>query len=346
VLDNSIYQVVDTAQIGYYRPNNLIGIENILNFNFDNTITLISGLTFEFEQLSETPSYSYSVSSAVKPPIPTKPGMLSNRLISIFMEPRIVLLENIFLSGGVRFDNSSTYNQVLTPKIGASYLFDKHIFRLSYAEAFRAPKPWDYTDGISNYNLKPEKLSAMEASINLILTQYFNFNLSVYNSIHKNGLVKETLSNGWRWVNREITNTTGTEMMLIYREKRIKTSFSYTFTQSKNEFGNFIPEISKHTANAGITYLLNRYFTLNLRANYIGKRSNPVFITSTGTNIVDPALIFNCAVSLINYNGFSGQIVINNLLNSEYYHTSNRDPERYRQPQRTIIFSIGFAVDS
>lgn len=53
VLDNTIYYVVDTSQIGYYRPNNLTGFENIVSYYANRILSIISGVTVEFEQLSQ-----------------------------------------------------------------------------------------------------------------------------------------------------------------------------------------------------------------------------------------------------------------------------------------------------
>jgi len=35
--------------------------------------------------------------------------------------------------------------------------------------------------------------------------------------------------------------------------------------------------------------------------------------------------------------------VVRNLLDAEYYHTSNRPPDRYRQPQRTVGLKATYA---
>jgi hypothetical protein len=56
-------------------------------------------------------------------------------------------------------------------------------------------------------------------------------------------------------------------------------------------------------------------------------------------------LIFHCTLSIINYEGFNIQFSVKNLLDDEYYHTSNREPDRYRQPQQTIMLSVGYAIN-
>jgi outer membrane receptor for ferrienterochelin and colicins len=346
VLSNTVYYIVDTAQIGYYRPNNLTGFENIINYNLSNYFSIAGGLTLEYEQLAKKNTSSYSDSPEHTPPTPEKPEMLNNNLISIFVEPRLTLLENLHLSGGVRFDKSSTYGQVLTPRAGLSYSLQDHILRLSYAEAFRAPKPWDYTDGIGNSSLKPERMKSLEASITFSVADNYKIDLVAYENKLGNAIAKEVTSAGYRWVNSSAVNTDGVEIYFKYVSHNITSSINYTFNQSYNESSEFVPEISKHTGNASITFSLSKYIKLNLRTNYIGKRENPKVIAATNSKDVGPYLIFHGALSLLDYMGFDVQLCVKNILNEEYYHTSNRDPDRYRQPQRTIMVSVGYALDN
>lgn len=344
VLDNTIYFVVDTAQIGYYRPNNLTGFENILNYKISTFFSLTGGLTFEYERLAKKNTYSISDSPTHIPPKPPNPDMIDNKLISIFVEPSLSLLSNLFLSGGVRYDNSSVYNQVLTPRTGLSYIFYDNILRLSYAEAFRAPKPWDYTDGLGNNALLPERMKSFEISVSFLMIKNIKLDLTAYKNNLQNALVKEINESGYRWVNTGKVNTDGVELSFKYNYQNFKSSINYTFNQSYNEYNIFIPEISKHTGNLSASYSFAKNFSLNIRANYVGKRENPQFIVNSNSKFIEPYLIFNGCISYLNYKGFDFQININNIFDVEYYHTSNRDPQRYRQPQRSLFFSVTYSL--
>lgn len=346
VIDNSIYTVTNTAQVGYYRPNNLTGIENVLNFNLDSKFSLTSGLTFEYENLAKDYSITYSNSSLQKPPTPTKPEMLSNYLLSIFLEPRFTLFDNFYLSAGVRFDNSSIYDQVLTPRVGISYFYKNNIFRFSYAEAFRAPKPWDYTDGLGNSALLPEEMRSFEASVTSSLSNSLKMDFIVYNNNLVNAIVKQENSFGYKWINNGKIETNGFEIFIRFASHNLKSSINYTFNKSYNLMQELIPEISKHTGNASFTYLLNKDFSINLRAHYIGKRENPKFIETSKSKFIDPSLIWHGAISFLNYYGFDFQIFVKNIFNTEYYHTSNRDPDRYRQSQRTLMLSVNYLLSN
>lgn len=345
VLGNTVYFVVDTAQIGYYRPNNLTGFENILNFSASDAFSITSGLTLENEQLSRSASLSYSDSITAKPPRPSKPNMVDNQLVSFFFEPRLNLFKSLYLSGGVRYDHSSVYNNVFTPRAGLVYHFHNQMLRFSYAEAFRAPKPWDYSDGLGNASLLPEKMKSLETALTISIIENFNIDLIGYKNTLANAISKEILPEGYRWVNSEKINTNGFEIYFRVATKKLKTSFNYTLTQSYNKAEQFIPEISKHSGNASFTYSLNDFIKINIRANYVGERKNPKTISSTNSNYIEPYLIFHGAISLLNYKGFTVQCIAKNIFNTEYYHTSNRSPDRYRQPQQTIMFSVCYAFN-
>lgn len=344
VLRNTVYYVVDTAQIGYYRPNNLTGFENVLNFDLTPFFSITSGFTIEFEQLAEKNSLTFSASPELQPPKPPKPLMVNNSLLSAFLEPRLTLLKNLYLSGGVRLDQSTIYSHVLTPRTSLIYHLNDHLFRFSYAEAFRAPKPWDYSDGLGNTSLLPEKMKSLEAAFVFSVAENFRIDFIGYKNSLENVLSKEISNDGYRWTNSGKINTKGVEMYIRFASPKMKSSINYSYTQSYDVQNEPVPEISSHTANAGITYSFNKHIKLNLRANYTGKRKNPKTIISTGSRYIEPSLVFHGALSFINYNGINCQLTAKNIFNKEYYHTSNRDPDRYRQPQRTLMLSLSYEM--
>jgi len=317
VLNNSVYYILDTSQVGYYRPNNLAGIENILNYQTTKWLSFTSGILFEYERLSEKESLTYSDTFYLRPPTPTSPKMLNNTLLSLFVESKITLPHNLSLSGGVRFDKSSVYDEVITPRTGINYNIKHHIIRFSYAQAFRAPKPWDYTRGFGNPDLLPEKLNSMELG--------FNFNLSEKNKIEfigfknnlENALVKEDLSGGYRWINRGELKTLGFEVYYIYENHRIKGFLNYSFCETLDSNKLMITEISKHTANASISYSIINNLRLNLRANYVGQRLNNKFIVSNNSFYTEPYLVFHSSLSFYDEKGFTAQFIIKNLFDTE-----------------------------
>lgn len=342
VLRNSVLYITDDTQIGYYRPNNLTGIETILDYNLSRVFSFASGIVLEYEQLAEAYAVTYSESHDERPALPADPKMISNTLASIFLEPRFNPVKGLFLSGGGRFDQSSIYDQVFTPRFGVSYHFRNHMARVSYAEAFRAPKPWDYYDGLGNASLLPEKLRSYEASLSMLITETLKSEIAGYKNSLEDAIVRQVVEGGYFWVNRGLIDTRGLEFSLMHKSPRLNTYLNYTYNDSRDENNHAIPEISKHTGNAGITYLPGNSFVFHVRANYAGERENPKMIQSTGKKIVDPFVVFHASLAYEDFYGFDFQATIGNILNKEYYHTSNRDPDRYRQPQRSFMLSVTY----
>ncbi|HPR33151.1 MAG TPA: TonB-dependent receptor plug domain-containing protein, partial [Prolixibacteraceae bacterium] len=214
VMKNTIYYVCDTAQVGYYRPNNLTGLEGIFSYRPGNIFSSTSGALIEYEELAHGPSLTYSSSPELAPPEPDKPGIQRNYLISLFVEPNFRLFRYLMLSGGLRFDQSSIYNQVFTPRAGLKYARTNYSFSLLYAEAFRAPKPWDYTDGLGNPGLQPERIRSFEATASASLFEKVACEVTVYHNLLLDGFQKETSEEGYRWVNDSELKTLGAELAL------------------------------------------------------------------------------------------------------------------------------------
>ena len=330
------------TQVGYYRPNSLIGIENQLNWKAFDRMLVTFGLVTEFEKLASGFSVTYSESQDTPPPKPSRPVMLDNALLSYYLQSDLKISSKLAFVGGVRHDFSSYYGNVFTPHVGIILNAGKFVSKLLYNRAFRAPRPWDYNFGEGNLSLKPEKMRSIE----LFATYSFNKNLSaglsLYNNLINDKLILQDTPAGGRWINEAEVNTTGFELYLNYSSKSINTYFNYTYTDSYDEIDLIIPEISKHNANAGLTYTFGKHTKASLRANYIGNRNNPQVIISTGDVLIKEALLFHATLSYLDLGGFDLQLKINNLFNTEYYHPSNRFAGRYRQPGRMVTLMVTY----
>ena len=342
VANNTISKIVDTAQFRYYRPNLLLGSESVLNFNLTEKLLIIGGLVFEYEKLSDGFSVTRSDSPDITPPTPSKPTMQENYLVSTFFELQYKFLKGFQLFAGARLDNSSVYHQVVTPRLGLIYNLKKFTFKAVYGEGYRAPKPWDYTTGIGNLNLDPERLQSFEISSIYSASKYLRLQLSIYKNNMDNVFFKNIIDNSYQWINNGKITTNGAELSFNYEKNNLKFYANYTYNYSYNNEKQIVDEISKHTANSGITYTLLKYVVFNVRAFYIGERKNPKPISTTGSNYISPALVFNVNVSLINFHNFDIHLIVKNLFNKEYYHTSNMMPDRYRQSQRTLMLKLGY----
>ncbi len=351
VRPNTISQIVKSTtitpgyQIGYYRPNHLLGLENQFNYRPIERLLLKGGLIGETESLSEGYSITFSNSQDATPPTPDKPPVINNYLFSYYAQANYSLIGQISLNAGIRHDFSNYYGNVFIPRIGLVLNQNNFTAKVLFNKAFRAPKPWDYNFGTGNNGLMPEKMRSLEFCLTYRLKENFTFGGALFSNAIEDKLTKEISDTINRWINKDILNTMGLELYGNYSTANLNIYANYSFNDSRDQNDIFIPEISKHTVNAGFTWSLSEMFRINLSANYFGERKNPAIIGSTDDNIIEDALVLNGCISFTGIKKFNLQIKLNNILNEKYYHPSNRFDGRYRQPQRTVLMIVSYNFD-
>ena len=353
VMDNTIGYIekaTDTtagSQVGYYRPNFQLGLENQYYREFSKNFTLIGGLDLEYEQLSAGFTKSYSDNENTIPAPPVKPDIQENNLISLYLQGQYNLSQCLTFSAGIRQDFSSYYGNVFTPRMALIFAPKRFVAKLMYNEAFRAPKPWDFTSGIGNDLLDPERVKSTELSLSYSIIKNLRVETNLFYNTFNGLLSKVTTEEGWYWDNHDQVEALGTELGFFYNWSKSEAYLNYSFVSSKDQDDNEVPEIAPHSLNIGYTGTLFTHWKLNLRANYLGARSNPEnnIIVSTNSTDIDNALILHTSINYLGMKNVIFQLTINNILNTEYYHTSNRPVDRYRQPQRTIRFTIRYLFE-
>lgn len=336
VADDSVQQVKDDGQIGYYRPNHLAGVETRLLANPWEPLDIVGGLVFENAWLAKGYGKSQSSSPDERPGRPAAPDLASDYLLSVYLQTQLKLFEHLQLTAGGRFDHSSAYDEVFTPRAGAVANWKNLTAKLLYAEAFRAPRPWDAQDGLGNAGLDPERLRSVEASLSVLFADLLRVEaLGFYN--HMSGLLhRQTIGDDWRWVNGGELDTLGAESSLELRLWGLRAWGSYTWTRSIDDEDEAMPEIAEHGATAGLGYAFGQHVRLNLRGHFLGQRPNPQTITATGRDVIDSAIVLYASLSFLDLKGVDLHVHAQNLLDSTYYHSSNRAVERYRQPQQSL----------
>ena len=207
-------------------------------------------------------------------------------------------------------------------------------------EAFRAPKPWDYYWGTGNPDLKPEQMKSVEAILAYKISDRLRMETSIYKNSIRDKLIKD--SSMEKWVNFGELKTDGLEISLDYFARQFNSYINYTYNNSYDDNGDMVPEIAKHSANVGFLYTFSNRMRINVGCNYLGSRKNPSIIPATGDNIVDKAFVINSVLTYSRFHNLEIQLIAKNLLDTKYYHTSNRSVTRWRQPQRTIMLHLSW----
>lgn len=344
-MDNTIaYIRADSAQqigqVGYFRPNALFGLEEQLDYYFNEDASVILGVVGEAEKLAADFSQTFSGDPHVRPPRPPAPDFEKNTLASFYAQTHYRFCPSLELSAGARLDRSSYYGTVLTPRLGLVYNRNAYTAKILYLEAFRAPKPWDYNWGDGNPNLKPEQMRSFELAGICTPNKYLRMEVNLYSNL----VFEKLTQTANQWINAERLKTNGLEANLDYSRNRTQWNANYTLTDSKYADGSCVPEIARHSFNAGVSYSFSPQLSCNLRGNYLGARRNPVYITASHSFNVDAYFILNGTINYHPLTSLDMQLCVNNILNAVYYHTSNRPPERYRQPQRSVLVSLSYQL--
>ncbi len=329
-------------QFRYYRPNHLLGIETQFRWAPGARWRFSFGLVLEQERLAEAFSITESGAADQPPPVAPRPRMLGDHLISVYAQSQTSLSRALDLFLGVRHDDSSYYGAVTTPRLGLVFNRGKLTVKVLYTEAFRAPKPWDYTDGAGNPDLSPEKNRSIEVAGGWAFSPSLRFDLSAYRNRLSNLLTRVDAGNSFRWDNSGALTTNGCEAGLEYRRGRLSAYLNYTYTQSLDMQDEQVPEIAPHGANMGIQYAFTSRLRLSLRGQYLGERKDSRIIPTTGNDRIDDAIILHAALSLKLSREIDLQLAIDNLLDAVYYHPSNLPPSRFRQPQRSFRLTAGY----
>jgi len=324
----------------WYRPNHLWGLENRLNYQLAPRLSLALGAVWERESLSAGFSKSRSDSQHIKPPKPHKPDMLTNDLASVYAQLQWLLADPLSMTIGARYDDSDVYGTVLTPRLGLVLNKDRFTAKLLYTEAYRAPKTWDFKDGLGNPDLVPEEMRSVELALGYSFTDHLRGELSAYRNVLRNCLTREEAGADWRWVNTGRVNTTGLEGNLEYRKGKWKSYLNYTYTDSDDEDGAMVPEIAPHTGNVGVQYAFTERLRIGMRGQYLGKRKNTHALGFPGNAWINDAFVLHGTLSLVDVHGFDFQVAAKNILDEEYYHPSDTSVSRYRQPEFSVAFKI------
>lgn len=331
------------SQQRWYRPGELVGAETQATWAPTKRFAVSAGLVLERERLSRSYSVTTSGSELEPAPTPPEPERVTNDLASLYAEAQVGLTEEIRLFAGLRHDDATSYGTVDTPRVGLVLNRGRFSAKLLYMEAFRAPKPWDLTDGLGNPDLRPEEMRMVEASAAYSFSPHLQANVSVYRSRLDERLTRSGEGTAWRWVNAGELETRGVEVSVELRKGRTTAWANASLCESEDETGRQVAEIARTGANAGVRYSVTRGATLGLRASYVGSRRNPKVIPETGDDRIEDALVLRASAALTLPHGLEARLFVDNLGGTTWFHPSNLPPSRYRQPGRTFRVQAGWS---
>jgi vitamin B12 transporter len=185
---------------------------------------------------------------------------------------------NIILTEALRYDSFSAFEDKVTGKIGAKYLFsDQFNIYTNYGTAYKTPSmfemiyPWS-SYGISNFDLKPENIKSFNVGL-----QYAGFNVNIFRNEIED-MIDAQLNSSWKY---QYVNIDGTSVMkgieLSYEQQLLQSLLmgaNYTYVDAKGEDGERLKKRPRYQSTIYATYMPTSKLKINVNGTYIGSRSD------------------------------------------------------------------------
>lgn len=259
--------------------------------------------------------------------------------------------DQLILTGGVRIDHNDVRNAgfgtVFNPRLVALYhgKDNNTIFKAIYSEAFKDATNFQKFSTTSNRRLnnptlEPEKARNIELSWQrkMVLGNNHQFKTEIvaYSSWYSN--ISELVSVAFEGSTTQqfqangSFNVQGIQAQGSYQYYNYDLWANYTFTRPTSQGGEErVGDIASHQFNIGVnaTYF-DDLLNVNVRLNHVGRRLTgaETTVSSNPLTSIDPYTIVNSAFTIsgepLGLDNLSTQLIINNLLGTDYEHPGIR----------------------
>ena len=212
------------------------------------------------------------------------------RRYSLYFQDKWKLTDNLEVTGGLRWDNHSVYDQFCSPRLGINYLFLEYFdMKLLYGRAFRTP---NLAVVIEKPSLNPEQIDSYEAEFgfhykNLLGIEMNLFYNTLKDLIERNALgeISNKGSDRIKGFELSVTSSPVKNVSLYGNYSRLfgkrqkgasattvatdPTDPNKTIENTVESFYNVAPD---NIANCGVEYSFLRHFRADVEMNFIDKR--------------------------------------------------------------------------
>jgi iron complex outermembrane receptor protein len=243
----------------------------------------------------------------------------------VYLQGDFMLLTNLHLNAGVRYDQYGNFNPAFSPRTALIYNpWKTATLKAIYGTAFRAPNFLELSDPRFQ-NIQPEKITSFELVYEQEIGRYLRSSVSGFYNQMQDLIV---LQNG-SYTNLN-ANTKGMELALEGNwNNGIRSRLSYSLQRTEDDSGQNLPDSPEHLVkmNVSVPVYKQKVFA-GLEFQYTSSRRT-LFTTSTGEtmNGVDAS-----GFETVNFTIFSHDLVKNlefsgsvyNLFDARYGDPSSR----------------------
>ncbi len=230
-------------------------------------------------------------------------------------------LGKFVLSQALRYDYFDDFDNKLTGKLGVKYIVNKN-FNI-YANAgtgYKTPNMMDMINiwGVSNFDLKPEKIRSYNAGLN-----YFGFGINIFRNEIKDMIV---WNNAIYPTPGQNINIAGTSVLkgveLSYQQMffdRVLLGANYTYIDAKDKDSNRLLRRPRYQIGFNASYWATKDFIISANGTYTGSRADKDFSTWPATNVdTGKYLLLNAKVDYKINKTWNTYLKINNALDKIY----------------------------
>jgi len=192
-------------------------------------------------------------------------------------------LDKLVLTEALRYDRFSDFDDKVTGKIGAKYLFNDHFnIYTNYGTAYKTPNMMDMINiwGVSNFDLKPENIKS--------------FNVGMYYAGLSINFFRNEIQDMIEWdsLTSQNVNIEGTSVMkgieIAYEQQLLQSlvaGANYTYVRAQQEDGTRLTRRPRYQTTLYATYMPTKKMALNVNGTYIGSRADQDFSTWPASNV-------------------------------------------------------------
>ena len=215
---------------------------------------------------------------------------------------------NVILTEALRYDKFSDFDNKVTGKIGAKYLFsnDFNIYT-NYGTAYKIPNIWElmFSDG----DLKPENIKSFNVGM-----QYAGFNINLFRNEIDDMISWDNSASK----NKNIEGTSVLKGIEISYEQQLFQSLlagaNYTYVDAKDEDGDRLFNRPRYQTTLYATYMPIKQIAWNMNGTYIGSRKDSSTEETGNYFVANTKLTYHATKDLDVY------FKVNNLFD-RYYQT-------------------------
>jgi outer membrane receptor for ferrienterochelin and colicins len=267
---------------------------------------------------------------------------------SVYAQDQIMLIKNLNLSAGLRYDQYSVFGQSASPRLALVYKYSEaSSLKLLYSQAFRIPNIYEsfyesHNSSKKNPDIKPEKIRSAELVWSHKLSKSLFGSFSLYRFTALN-LIDQILDESdalttFRNIGKATGNGVEYELKYIQNSKKNQAFLNFTLQKTVDaNTKNVLSNSPEFMIKSGFVLAVTNYFNVapeffyeTGRKTLQGNETNDVFLINLGIN----------SVMFLKY--FEASLKARNLLNTTYYVPGGNEhlQDALVQDSRSLYFKL------